>query len=704
MFQIHNVKTTVGDREIVFETGLIARQAGGAVTARLGDSMTLSTCTVEDKKRQGVDFLPLTCDYIAKTYAAGKIPGGFFKREGKLTEVETLTSRLIDRPTRPLFPKGWRNETQIVAFVLSHDRVNDTDVLAMNGASAAAMISNAPFEGPFGAVRVGRVDGELIAFPTFAQREASDMNLIVAATREAICMVEGGFEQVSEADLLDALDFAHQSIMPLLDAQLELTELAGQPRMVSEPPQVDEALHAKVFEQFRAPIKDALLTTGKLERRIAVRAAREIAFEAMAEQAGEDADAAQVRSETKKAIEALVKNVTRTMLLEEGKRTDGRVPNEVRPIDVRLGLLPRAHGSALFTRGETQALVTATLATSDASQKIEGLEGDYERRFLLHYNFPPFSVNEVRFMRGPGRREIGHGALAHRSILPLLPGEADFPYVVRVVSDITESNGSSSMATVCGGSLALMDAGVPLKTAVAGIAMGLVKEGDEHVVLSDIMGDEDHLGDMDFKVAGSRDGITAFQMDTKIHGISRAIMEEALQQASDGRSHILDRMESAIQSPRDDISEHAPRIHTIYINTDKIRDVIGPGGKVIRGMVEQTGCKINVDDTGAVQIASADQESCEQAIKMVKEITQEAEPGKLYLGLVKKVTDFGAFVEIFPGTDGLLHISELAKRRVEKVTDVVNEGDEVLVRCIEVDRRSGKIRLSRKAALDANQE
>jgi len=704
MFQVHNVKATIGDLEIVFETGLIARQAGGAVTARLGDSMTLSTCTVEDSKREGVDFLPLTCDYIAKTYAAGKIPGGFFKREGKLTEVETLTSRLIDRPTRPLFPKGWRNETQIVAFVLSHDRVNDTDVLAMNGASAAAMISNAPFEGPYGAVRVGRVDGELIAFPTFEQRDASDMNLIVAATREAICMVEGGFEQVSEADLLDALDFAHQSIMPLLDAQLELAKLAGKSKMVHEPPQVNEAIHAAVFEQFGAQIKDALMTPGKLERRLAVRAVREVMFEAMAELAGEDADPRQVRSETKKANEALVKTTTRTMLLEEGKRTDGRVHDEVRPIDVRTGLLPRAHGSALFTRGETQALVTATLATSDASQKIEGLEGDYERRFLLHYNFPPFSVNEVRFMRGPGRREIGHGALAHRSLLPLLPAEEDFPYVVRVVSDITESNGSSSMASVCGGSLALMDAGVPMKSAVAGIAMGLVKEGDKHVVLSDIMGDEDHLGDMDFKVAGSRDGITAFQMDTKIHGISRQIMEEALAQANAGRNHILDRMAAAIESPREDISEHAPRIHTIYINPDKIRDVIGPGGKVIRGMVEQTGCKINVDDTGAVQIASADQESCDQAIKMVQEITQEAEVGKLYLGLVKKVTDFGAFVEIFPGTDGLLHISELAKRRVEKVTDVVNEGDEVLVRCIEVDRRSGKIRLSRKAALDANQE
>jgi polyribonucleotide nucleotidyltransferase len=704
MFDIHSKVVETRGKQIAIETGLMARQAGGAVNIRLGDSVVLCCFTVEDRAREGIDFLPLTCDYIAKTYAAGRIPGGFFKREGKLTEKETLTSRLIDRPTRPLFPKGFRNESQLVAFVLSHDKVNDTDVLAMNGASCAAMLSDAPFAGPFGAVRIGRVDGELIAFPTFEQRESSDMDLIVAATREAICMVEGGFEQVSEADLLDALDYAHESIMPLLDIQEELAKECGKPNIVVTPPFVNEDIKAKVFEQFRSAIREAVTTTGKLERRLAVRAVREDVFAAINEFVGEDADPKETRTQTKKAVEALVKDILRTMLIEEKVRVDGRKPDEVRQIDVRVGVMPRPHGSALFTRGETQALVTATLATGEASQKIEGLEGDFERRFLLHYNFPPFSVNEVRFMRGPGRREIGHGALAHRSLTPLLPKEEDFPYVVRLVSDILESNGSSSMATVCGGSLAMMDAGVPMASPVAGIAMGLVKEGDDYVVLSDILGDEDHLGDMDFKLAGSEDGITAFQMDTKIQGISRQIMKEALEQANAGRKHILGEMANAITSARDDISEFAPRIHTIYINPDKIRDVIGPGGKVIRGMVEASGAKINVDDSGAVMIASSDEESCNKAIKMVKEITQEAEVGKLYLGLVKKVTDFGAFVEIFPGTDGLLHISELAMRRVERVTDVVNEGDEVLVRCIEVDRRSGKIRLSRKAALEQGQE
>jgi polyribonucleotide nucleotidyltransferase len=703
MFDIHSRTAQVGDLELTFETGLMAKQAGGSVTVRLGDSMVLCTATCEDRERP-VDFLPLTCDYIGKTYAAGKIPGGFFRREGKLTGMETLTSRMIDRPSRPLFPKGFRNETQIVAFVLSHDKIHDTDVLAMNGASAALMLSNAPFDGPFAATRVSRVVGELIAFPTLDQREKSDMDLIVAATREAICMVEGGFAQVNEADLLDALDFAHASLMPLLDVQLELAELAGKLNMVVEAPFEDAAIKDRVFEAFAGDIRTALMTQGKLERRLAVRAVRAEAFEAMEEAREEHEDPDEVKAQTKKAIEKLVKHVLRTALIEDGIRVDGRKHDEVRDIDVRVGLLPRVHGSALFTRGETQGLVTCTLGTGDSSQRMETLEKDYERTFMLHYNFPPFSVNEVRFMRGPGRREIGHGALARRALLPLLPDSDEFPYVVRLVSDILESNGSSSMASVCGSSLAMMDAGMPLKSPVAGIAMGLVMEGDKHVVISDILGDEDHLGDMDFKVAGSADGITAFQMDTKIGGISRDIMQEALTQAKAGREHILGKMGEVISEARDDINQHAPRIHTIHINPEKIRDIIGPGGKVIRGMVDQTGCKIDVDDSGRVNIASPDGEACKRAIKMVKELTQEAEVGKLYLGLVKKITDFGAFVEIFPNTDGLLHISELAKHRVERVTDVVTEGEEVLVRCIEIDRRSGKIRLSRKDALGAHEK
>jgi len=702
-FNIQTRTAKVGDLELTFETGLMAKQAGGSVTVRLGDSMVLCTATCEDRQRP-VDFLPLTCDYVAKTYAAGKIPGGFFRREGKLTEKETLTSRMIDRPTRPLFPKGFRNETQIVAFVLSHDKINDTDVLAMNGASTAAMLSNAPFAGPFAATRVARVDGELIAFPTFEQREGSDMDLIVAATREAICMVEGGFQVVSEADLLDALDFAHKAVMPLLDLQVELAEAVGKPNMVVEPPFEDEAIKARVFEGFYDQVKTALMTPGKLERRLVVREVRALAFDAMEEAREDHEDPDEVKGQTKKAFEKLVKHVLRTTLIEDGVRVDGRSHDEVRDIDVRVGLLPRVHGSALFTRGETQGLVTCTLGTGDSSQRMETLEKDYERTFMLHYNFPPFSVNEVRMLRGPGRREIGHGALAARSLKPLLPDHDDFPYVVRLVSDILESNGSSSMASVCGSSLAMMDAGMPLKSPVAGIAMGLVMEGDQHKVLTDILGDEDHLGDMDFKVAGSIDGITAFQMDTKIGGISRPIMEEALQQAKTGREHILSKMNEVIGEARDDINQHAPRIHTIFINPDKIRDVIGPGGKVIRGMVDQTGCKIDVDDSGRVNIGSPDAEACKNAIKMVKELTQEAEVGKLYLGLVKKITDFGAFVEIFPNTDGLLHISELARNRVERVTDVVNEGEEVLVRCIEVDKRSGKIRLSRKEALGAHEK
>ncbi|MDP7111235.1 MAG: polyribonucleotide nucleotidyltransferase, partial [Myxococcota bacterium] len=687
MFDIKTKTIDIGGRPMTIETGLMAKQAGGSVTVCFGDSMVLATCTVDSRVREGIDFLPLTCDYIVRTQAGGKIPGGFFKREGKLSEYETLTSRLIDRPTRPLFPKGFNRELQIVVFVLSADKINDTDILGMNGASTAAMISDAPFQGPYGAVRVGRVDGELIANPTFEQREAADMDLIVAATREAIVTVEGGCQQVSEAAMLDALEFAHESILPILDAQEALAaEVAKDPVQVTLPVE-DTALIEEVESRFGDAIKTAMLTEGKLIRRAAVKSLRGEIIGAMVPDGA--AEGAEARTKgIKKAVEKLVRKILRTMLIEEGKRIDGRGPDEIRFIDARVGVLPRTHGSSLFTRGETQGLVVATLGTDLDSQKIETLHSDTQRRFILHYNFPPFSVNEVRFMRGPGRREIGHGALAHRALTPVMPSKEEFPYVVRVVSDILESNGSSSMASVCGGSLSMMDAGVPLKAPVAGIAMGLVKEGDKAVVLSDILGDEDHLGDMDFKVTGTAEGITAFQMDTKIGGISREIMEQALNQAREGRLHILGEMAKGLSAHREEINQFAPRIHVIKINPDRIRDVIGPGGKMIRSIVERTQCKIDVEDSGNVSIASPDGEACKRAIKMIQELTQEAEVGKMYLGLVKKVTDFGAFVEIFPGTDGLCHISELANYRVKQVTDIITEGDEVLVKCIEVDSRS----------------
>jgi len=702
MFDIKQKTIDFQGRPMTIETGLMAKQAGGSVTVRFGDSLVLATCTVDTRVREGIDFLPLTCDYIVRTHAAGKIPGGFFKREGKLTEYETLTSRLIDRPTRPLFPKGFTRELQIVVFVLSADKINDTDILGLNGASTAAMISDAPFQGPYGAVRVGRVDGEFLINPTFEQREESDMDLIVAATREAIVMVEGGCHEVSESEMLDALECAHEAIIPILDVQVELAAEIGKARIEVQPPVENTELIDEIAAKFGDDLKAAMLTEGKLTRRAAIKAQRAEVIAAMVDADADDADA--LTKGIKKAHEKLVRKILRAMLIVEGKRIDGRNADEIRHIDTRVGVLPRTHGSALFTRGETQGLVVATLGTDQDTQKIEALHADSERRFILHYNFPPFSVNEVKFMRGPGRREIGHGALARRALRPVIPEKEDFPYTVRVVSDILESNGSSSMASVCGGTMSMMDAGVPLKAPVAGIAMGLVKEGDKAVVLSDILGDEDHLGDMDFKVTGTEKGITAFQMDTKIGGISREIMDEALTQAKVGRLHILAKMAEALPEHRDEINQFAPRIHMIKINPDRIRDVIGPGGKMIRSITERTGCKIDVVDSGDVTIASPDGEACKRAIKMIQELTQEAEVGKMYLGLVKKVTDFGAFIEIFPGTDGLCHISELANYRVKQVTDIITEGDEVLVKCIEVDRRSGKIRLSRRAALGENEE
>ena len=678
------------------ETGSIAKQAGGSVIVRYGDSMVFVAAT-GDNRPKPFDFLPLTCEYRPRMYAAGKIPGGFFKREGRPGPKGILAARLMDRPMRPLFPKTWRSEIQIIAHVISHDVENDTSVLALTGGSAAASISDLPFDGPIAGIRVGRVDGAFITNPTKTQLEKSDMNIIVAASSEAITMVEGGFAEVSETDVVAALDYAFKACQPLIEIQKELVAEVGKAKR-DVPVSEDVAdLHGQVADAYSSKILEAFEVHGKHERAGALKAIKEEIRSRFA--LGEDAAPGEAEAQRKRLGNIhgkLVKHLMRTRLLAEGVRLDGRSPDEIRPISVEVGVLPRAHGSAVFTRGETQALVAATLGTRHDEQRIEELDEEGWSRFMLHYNFPPFSVGECRRIAGPGRREIGHGALAKRAVEPLMPDE--YPYVVRLVSDIMESNGSSSMASVCGSSLALMDAGVPIKAPVAGIAMGLVKEGEQFAVLSDITGDEDHLGDMDFKVTGTSKGITAFQMDTKIAGVSGEIMTRALNQAREGRLHILDEMAKGIDAPRDEMSRFAPRIVTVQINSERIRDIIGPGGKTIRAITEQSGAKIDVNDGGLVTIASPDDDACQRALKMIKEITQEAEVGKLYLGIVKKIVDFGAFVEIFPGTDGLVHISQLAKNRVDSVADVVQEGDEVLVKCIEVDK-SGKIRLSRKDAL-----
>ncbi len=686
----------VGDKTLSIETGRLAKQAS-SVVVQLGDTVVLATA-VSSNPRPGIDFFPLTCDYVEKVYAAGRIPGGFFKREGRPSEREVLTSRLIDRPIRPMFAEGYKNEVQIIATVLSADTQNLSDVLAMTGASAALTISSIPFEGPLAGLRVGRIDGQFVAFPTRDQMESSDMDLILAVSRESIAMVEGGCAQVSEDDLIAALEFGHEAAQPLIDLQLALREQAGVALQTFEKPPFDEDLARAMEDRYSQRVTEALTVPDKMERRAAVAAVKQAIFEEMAAEKAEE-DPAQVQTLLRAAFGRLEKTLIRNMVLDERRRIDGRATDEVRPITAEVGVLPRTHGSALFTRGETQALVVATLGTADDAQRIDALEGNSLKDFTLHYNFPPYSVGETKMLRSPGRREIGHGALAERALRPVVPLDDSFPYTIRLVSEILESNGSSSMASVCGGSLAAFDAGVPMKAPVAGIAMGLIKEGDRVAVLTDILGDEDHLGDMDFKVAGTRNGITAFQMDTKIKGVSMEIMRRALAQAREGRLHILDKMAEVLPEPRPELSPYAPRITSIWINTDKIRDVIGPGGKTIRGIVEKTGVKIDVDDSGQVLIASPDGEAAGRAERMIRELTQEAEVGKLYLGQVKRVTDFGAFVEIFPGTEGLVHISHLAKGRVRRVTDVINEGDEVLVKVIDIDR-SGKIRLSRKEALE----
>ena len=694
----HTVEVQVGGRPLRFETGEVARQAGGSVLMKYGDTVVVVTATRDDRVREGIDFVPLSVDYQEMSYAAGRIPGGFFRREvGRPSEKETLTSRLIDRPIRPLFAKKWSFETQVIATVMSVDMENEPDVIAMTGASAALHISAIPFGGPVAAVRVGRVDGEFMINPSASLLSKSDLNIVVAGSREAVVMVEGGGDFVLEEDIADAVMFAHKAIVPIIDAQEELRKLAGK---VKEAPPVavsDQVLADRVSDLAQVEMGQVMTTADKLERRDCKKALKIRVKEQLAsEYEGRE-------KEIDAALEELEKKVVRTMMVKERRRIDGRAFDEVRPITIEVGKLPRSHGSALFTRGETQVVAIVTLGSSSDEQKIETLAGETFKSFMLHYNFPPFSVGEVKPLRGPGRREIGHGALAERAIRPSLPKNGEFPYTIRIVSEVLESNGSSSMATVCGSSLALMDAGVPVAGSVAGIAMGLVKEGDEFIVLSDILGDEDHLGDMDFKVTGNERGVTAFQMDVKISGVNREILKKALDQARSGRLHILEKMKNAIDLPRVQLSPYAPRVVTIQINPDKIRDVIGPGGKVIRSIVAETGAKIDIDDSGRVVVMSPDAEACDKAIGKIRSITTEPEIGQLYMAKIVRVTDFGAFAEILPNTEGLIHISQLEHQRVRKVTDVVNEGDEVLVKVIDIDK-DGRIRLSRKAALPPEQK
>jgi len=696
-------RVACGGKEVVLETGKVAKQADGAVWVRMGDTIVLVTAVSARERKEGIDFFPLTVDYQEKLFAAGRVPGSFFRREGRPSEKETITSRIVDRSCRPLFPEGYSNETQIIATVISFDQENDADVLALTGASAALQVSDVPFHGPIAGVRVGRVGGQLVVNPTLAQRAEADLDIIMAASADAIVMVEGGAAEASEAVMVDALLFGQAAVKDLLDAQRRLAESAGRGKKREfEPPRNDGELRARVKALTWEKVKEAYGRHEKHDRYGRLSDIKKELLEALrAEAAGDAARLASLalrEKEIKGYYEDVKYEYMRRMITEEGRRIGARGPADVRTITSEVGLLPRVHGSALFTRGETQALVATTLGTAEDEQRIELLTGMSFKRFMLHYNFPPFSVGEVKFLRSPGRREIGHGALAERALRYVMPPPDTFPYTVRIVSDIMESNGSSSMASVCGGCLSLMDAGVPIKAPVAGIAMGLIKEGERIAILSDILGDEDHLGDMDFKVCGTDAGITSIQMDIKIGGVTREILERALAQARDGRRHILAEMKKAIASPRAEISVYAPRITTIKIRPERIKDVIGPGGKVIKEITATTGCSINVEDDGTVSIASSDQSKVAAALKRIRDLTQDAEVGKTYLGTVRKIVEFGAFVEIFPGTDGLIHVSELSDKRVKNVTDVLQEGEEVLVKVISVDRQ-GKIRLSRKEAL-----
>ncbi len=680
----------VGGKEIHIETGKLARQAGGSVIVKMGESVVLVTACVSDKPREGVDFLPLVVDYQEKTFAAGRIPGGFFKREGKPSEHEVLVSRLIDRPIRPLFPDNFFYDTQIIATVLSMDYDNPPDTLAIVGASAALSLSEAPFEGPIAAVRVSRKNGEFVINPSIDDSEQSDLDIIVAGSEHGITMVEGEASEVPEEVLLDAIFHGWERLQPLIHVQHKMVEEIGKRAADFDIPSIDGETRKKIEDMAKERLKEAFLIPDKLKRRETVAEIWEKVRDSFTEE-----EILEKGVVIASAFKDLEKEVVRRRILDEGLRIDGRKPEDIRPVWCEAGVLPRTHGSAIFTRGETQVLVTTTLGTAEDEQIIDDFSGETSKRFMLHYNFPPFSVGEVRMLRAPARREIGHGALAERAISKVLPPEEEFPYTIRVVSEVLESNGSSSMATVCGASLSLMDAGVPVKAAVGGIAMGLIIEGDRAVILSDILGDEDHLGDMDFKVAGTRKGVTAIQMDIKVERVDRAVLEKALVQAREGRMYILDRMDEVLEKPRPELSKYAPRFEIIEVKPEKIKDIIGPGGKTIRGIIDKTGVKIDIEENGVVRIYSPNKESVDEALNIIRELTKEAELGRSYVGKVKRITDFGAFVEIFPGTEGLLHISQISHRRIRAVSDILKEGDEVLVKVIEIDG-DGKIRLSRK--------
>lgn len=687
-----NVEVEIRGKKLIIETGEVARQSDGSVIIRYGDTILLATVVAEKKTKEDIDFFPLTIDYQEKTFSAGKIPGGYFKREGKPTEKEILTSRLIDRPIRPLFLKGFYSETQGIVSVLSYGDENVSDILGITGMSAALMISDIPFNGPVAAVRVGILEGNPILNPDLSESERLDLNIVVAGTEDAVVMVEGGASEVSEEMLLEAIDFAHSEIKRILPVQRELRAMVGKEKRPLIEKKVDETLREEVERFVIEKMREYIRIPGKQKRQEALDILLE---ETRHHFNAEERGIVRFINETFFDIE---KKLVRNMIVRDRIRADGRRPDEIRQISSKVGILPRAHGSALFVRGETQALVAVTLGTAEDEQKVETLEGETYKNFMLHYNFPPFSVGEVRPLRSPGRREIGHGALAERALKPVIPQKEVFPYTIRVVSDILESNGSSSMATVCGATLALMDAGVPIKSPVGGIAMGMIQEQGETVILTDILGLEDHLGDMDFKVTGTSKGITAFQMDLKTGGIDRMTLERALEQARQGRMYILEKIRESLPAPREKLAPHAPRIYTMQIKQDKIRDVIGTGGKVIRGIIEQTGVKIDISDTGLINIAATDESSAMKAMEIINGIVAEAEVGKIYLGKVKRIVDFGAFVEILPGTEGLLHISQISERRIAKVTDELHEGDQILVKVVEIDKQ-GKIRLSRKEAM-----
>ncbi|HVU01891.1 MAG TPA: polyribonucleotide nucleotidyltransferase [Polyangiaceae bacterium] len=686
----------VGDKTLTLETGRLAKQAHGAVLITCGGSVVLVTAVSTDE-RPGLDFFPLTCEYQEKTYAAGKIPGGFFKREGRLRENEILTSRIIDRPLRPLFPEGYKKDTQVIATVLSTDKVNQTDVLALTAASAALHVSDIPWSGPICGIRVARVDGELVPYPTFEQTEKADIDLVVAVSKDAVVMVEGGADEATESDVIDALMFAHSEGQKVIGLIEKIRSAVGRPKRAFTVEKISPELAKRVADLVDKGIGTACVIREKHARYDAYAAVKKSLVETLTAELGAEAYEKNAKL-IKEEFENRKYSVVRSLVLDSGKRIDGRDSRTIRPISCEVGLLPRVHGSGLFQRGETQAIVTTTLGTATDEQKIDGLTGETWKRFMLHYNFPPFSTGETKPLRGPGRREIGHGALAERAIRRMLPPHETFPYTIRIVSEILESNGSSSMASVCGGTLSLMDCGVPVKRPVAGIAMGLIQEGQRLAILSDILGDEDHLGDMDFKVCGTERGITAIQMDIKIEGLDRAVLERALEQAREGRLHILGKMLETLPAARPELSQFAPRITTIKVRPDQIRIVIGSGGKTIKGITEQTGCTINIEDDGTIAIASEDAAAVERAIEIIHGLVEEPEVGKVYKGTVRRIVDFGAFVEILPNTEALLHVSEIAHTRTERVEDVLKEGDEIEVKVLSVER-DGKIRLSRRALL-----